>query len=357
MRMSDLIAKFQLLCPDLTEAMEKNTHHYSREKLNPFHIEGNTYCHVAMTCLVAEMLKMNDIVKIAILLHDVGKPMSTKIDHESQKVKMYSHESLSLFLGLRFLNTLPLSLEEKTRVLQLISFHTALYKAMRDEGFEDKIVEKFKGHPELLMDLIDLSSCDGLGRFTEADEKRDFWMKAQDHLGHLVFRCDIPKIERKTIGEAIVLVGPPCSGKSTWIKNNGVGFKVMSRDEVIMDMGKGKSYNDAFRSVDQDKVNAEYDRRRREVIKTEKQIIFDLTHMTEKSRRKSLAGLPKDMKRTAVVFLTPFEVLQERNQKRNKEEGKFIPAHAMENMMGSFAFPLLTEGFDEIKVIITGHND
>lgn len=354
MRMTYLVKQFQLICPEITEAMEKNTHHFDRQNLNPYHIEGNTWAHAQMVCLMTEVLKVNDLVKIACLLHDVGKPMSTKVDAETKKVKMYGHEGLSVFLGLKFLNELNLKDEEKTRVLQLVCLHTFLYKAMRAENtFERDVIEKFKGEPELLMDLIDMTACDALGRFAEREENRDFWMNAQNNLGHLVYKVDAPKITRQTKGEAIVLVGPPCSGKSTWIKQNAKDYKLVCRDNVIMEMGKGKHYNDAFRSVDQDKVNQEYDRMRKQVIKTEQNIVFDLTHMTGKSRRKSLAGLPKDMKRTAVVFLTSFETLNDRNQKRNKDENKFIPAHAMENMMGSFDFPLEAEGFDEIKVVYT----
>ena len=353
--MSDLFAKFQITCPDLVEAMEKNTHAYSREKLNPYHIESNTLVHVGMTCLMTEVLKVNKLVKIAILLHDVGKPMSTRVDHESQKVKMYGHEGLSAFLGLKFLNTLDLTEQEKVRVLQLVSFHTTLYKAMRnEETFESEIVDAFKGNAELLMDLIDMTACDALGRFAEKEENRDFWMSAQNNLGHLVFKCDTPQLPpRKTDGEAIILVGPPNSGKSTWVKQNAKDYKVMSRDNTILRLAKTDNYNEAWRKVDQKDVDSAYDMERKVVAKTEKHIVFDLTHMTAKARTRSINGLPKDMKRTCVVFFTPYEELVARDKKRTKEENKSIPAHALQNMMGSFAFPVLSEGFDEIKYVFS----
>lgn len=353
MRMSDLIAKFQLLCPELTEAMEKNSHHFSREKINPYHICGSVWTHVNMVCLMAETLKVNDLVKVACVLHDVGKPMSTKIDHETERVKMFGHEGHSVYLGMKFLNSLDLTTDQKIRVLQLVALHTVLYKAMRSENFEAEIVAKFKGNAELLMDLIDMSACDALGRFMQGDEKREFWEKAQDNLGHLVFKCDIPQITRSTQGEAIVLVGPPMSGKSTWIKQNGGGYTVLSRDEVILKMAKTNNYSEAWAKVDQDKVTAEYERTKKDVIKNQKHIIFDLTHMTAKARNRSLQGLPKDMKRTCVVFLTSIETLNLRNLKRSKEENKHIPEYVLKNMMGSFDFPLISEGFDEIRYVLT----
>lgn len=355
MRMADLFKQFQLLCPDLTEAMENNTHHFSREKLNPYHIEGTTFTHTGMVCLMAEVLKTNDLVKIACLLHDVGKPISTRIDTEQEKVKMFGHEGLSVFLGLRFLNSLGLTDEQKVRVLQLISFHTFIYKAMRDEKtFESSVVDTFKGNAELLMDLLDMTACDALGRFTDGDEKRDFWMDIHKNLGHLIFKCDPPKLDpRKTQGEAIILVGPPNSGKSTWVKQNASDYRVLSRDAVILRKAKTENYNEAWKSVDANDVDSAYDAERKQVIKSESKIVFDLTHMTPKSRVRSLNGLPKDMKRTCVVFLTPFETLVLRDKKRTKEENKTIPAYALEKMMGSFTFPLITEGFDEIVYVFS----
>jgi putative nucleotidyltransferase with HDIG domain len=353
MRMADLIKQFQILCPELTEAMEKNTHHFSRTNLNPYHLEGGTFTHSAMVCLMAETLKVNDLVKVACVLHDVGKPMSTKVDEESGKVKMFGHESLSAFLGMKFLNSLNLTDEQKVRVLQLVSLHTVLYKAMRNESFEQDIVERFKGNAELLMDLIDMSACDALGRFMDGNENREFWENAHNHLGHLVYKCDIPKVERATKGEALILVGPPMSGKSTWMKNNAKGYKVISRDEVLLKMAKTDNYTDAWAKVDQDKVNAEYERYKKEVVKTEKEIVFDLTHMTAKGRNRSVQGLPREMKRTCVVFLTSLETLAERNLKRTKEENKHIPDYVLKNMMTSFEFPLISEGFDEVRYVLT----
>lgn len=353
MRMSDLVNQFQLVCPELTEAMEKNTHHFSRTNLNPHHREGLTWAHVIQVCLMAEVLKVNDLVKIACILHDVGKPMSTKIDVEQGKVKMFNHESLSVFLGMKFLNSLELTEDQKIRVLQLVSLHTVLYKAMRNESFEKDIVEKFKGNAKLLMDLIDMSAADALGRFQEADEKRDFWEKAQDNLGHLVYKCDAPKIIRATKGEAIILVGPPMSGKSTWMKKNSVGYTVISRDEMLLKVAKTDDYAEAWAKVDQDKVNAAYELHKKAVVKSDEKIIFDLTHMTAKGRNRSLQGLPRDMKRVCVVFLTSIETLQARNIKRTKDENKHIPDYVLKNMMGSFEFPLISEGFDEIRYVLT----
>ena len=353
MRMSELIKQFQLHCPELTEAMEKNTHHFDRTNLNPYHLEGGTFVHSMMVCLMAETLKVNDLVKVACVLHDVGKPMSTKVDAETGKVKMFGHEGLSVFLGMKFLNSLSLTTEQKIRVLQLISLHTVLYKAMRNESFEKDIVNQFKGNAELLMDLIDMSACDALGRFMDGDEKREFWENAQNNLGHLVYKCDAPYIPRATKGEAIILVGPPMSGKSTWMKKNAEGYTVISRDEMVLKLAKTDDYGDAWAKVDQDKVNAAYELHKKEVVKRDEKIIFDLTHMTAKGRNRSLQGLPRDMKRVCVVFITSIETLKERNLKRTKEENKHIPDYVLKNMMGSFEFPLVSEGFDEIRYVLT----
>jgi predicted kinase len=143
------------------------------------------------------------------------------------------------------------------------------------------------------------------------------------------------------------------SGKSTWMKKNAVGYTVISRDEILLKVAKTDNYADAWAKVDQDKVNAAYELHKKAVVKSDEKIIFDLTHMTAKGRNRSLQGLPRDMKRVCVVFLTSIETLNSRNIKRTKEENKHIPEYVLKNMMGSFEFPLVSEGFDEIRYVLT----
>ena len=59
----------------------------------------------------------------------------------------------------------------------------------------------------------------------------------------------------------IILIGPPLSGKSTWIRENFPTTEVISRDETVMEVYGSRNYTEAFKSVDQkevDKVSQRY---------------------------------------------------------------------------------------------------
>lgn len=44
----------------------------------------------------------------------------------------------------------------------------------------------------------------------------------------------------------MLLVGPTLSGKSTWLKTNYPNVKVISRDEIVMEVAGTIDYNKAF---------------------------------------------------------------------------------------------------------------
>ena len=53
----------------------------------------------------------------------------------------------------------------------------------------------------------------------------------------------------------IILIGPPLSGKTTWIRENFPTTEVISRDEIVMEVYGSRNYTEAFKSVDQKEVD------------------------------------------------------------------------------------------------------
>ena len=45
---SDLISWFQLNFPELVQSMKDCSHHYDKDNLNPYHLEGDIFCHTNM---------------------------------------------------------------------------------------------------------------------------------------------------------------------------------------------------------------------------------------------------------------------------------------------------------------------
>ena len=107
------------------------------------------------------------------------------------------------------------------------------------------------------------------------------------------------------------------------------------------------SYKDAWEKVDQKKVDKDLQNKFTRKFPTNTTII-DMTHMSKKSRRKSLSHFGPEYKKKCVVFLTDMQTLCLRNENRY---GKMIDEKVIDKMMRSFYPPTFSE-FDEIEYII-----
>ena len=76
-----------------------------------------------------------------------------------------------------------------------------------------------------------------------------------------------------------------------------------------------------------------------------KDIIWDQTSTTVKSRRNKFRSVP-DYDAIAVVFKTP--PIDELNKRLASRPGKDIPDYVMRSMISGFQYPTLEEGFLEI---------
>ena len=349
--MDKLITLFQQQFPHLVKDMHGSTHHYDSFRLNPYHLEGDIWGHTLMVCLMAKELKVSKVEQLTCLLHDVGKPLAREVVEETRKVRFFGHEGLSVYLALPFLLKQKVNDKDIQVITELISMHTDLYKLIKRPDALDKISKRFVGNKELLKKLIKVSICDAHGRFVDENQANSF-PREDSYWSPFLNKIETHKSPFKP-KTATVLVGPPLSGKSTWIKNNTSDSSVViSRDQVILDLCPGLNYTEAYKKLHDSPsgsydISTELEKRKKEAIKSGKDIIFDLTHMSKKARRRSFSSLPKDFKKKALVFLTPFDVIMNRNQTRNIETGKLIPEDVIIGMMKSYTAPL----YDEVAEI------
>lgn len=361
--MSEMVKWFQEQFPDLAFDMESTTHHYiegdGTVHINPFHMEGGVWAHQMMVMSQARERKVNDRVRLACLGHDLGKPMAAFQNHEKQRVRFSGHEGFSVFLmegvfrelakagsGLPFWGN-------KRHVLELINWHQNLFGEVINADTKPEMSQKALKNFGLQNDgqienLLELMTCDGNGRFGDGHREIDYTGFLENFQG--VYAELTNGNFRHTDREITLLIGPPCSGKSTWIEENKTNEHVISRDATVMDMAtKGIDYDEAWASVDQKEVDRQLQLRFNIAKKVEGlNIIIDMTNMSKKTRRKWL-NVPKHWKRKARVFITSMDELNARNRQR---PGKIIPEQAMHRMIGAFHAPLYSE-FDEIEWVFT----
>jgi len=146
------------------------------------------------------------------------------------------------------------------------------------------------------------------------------------------------------------LIGVPCAGKSTWIKNQiwTLGLTVVSTDAFVEDYAKaqGKTYSEVFtdympRAVELMAEQVVFAREHRH------DIIWDQTSTTVASRAKKFRMLP-DYEHIAVVFPTPEHTELVRRLSNRWESGKIVPEHVVASMIASWEDPTKEEGFKEI---------
>ena len=144
------------------------------------------------------------------------------------------------------------------------------------------------------------------------------------------------------------LIGVPGSGKTTWVQNQAWATTcvIVSTDEFVEEYAKSqaKTYSDVFDSYMPTAVNL-MAKKVVDARKAGKDIIWDQTSTTVKSRARKFNMLPK-YEHIAVVFSTPPRL--ELTRRLENRPGKIIPNAVLEGMLASFEMPTVEEGFVDI---------
>lgn len=151
-----------------------------------------------------------------------------------------------------------------------------------------------------------------------------------------------------------MLCGIPTSGKSTYVEklkklDYWKDAVVLSTDNYIEKCAKrvGQTYNEVFDDVIPD-ATRELELELSMAKDKGKNIIWDQTNLSVKTRKKKLLKIPSFYARGVVYFEISLEDALERNKHR---EGKFIPESILKRMWHQFEIPTRNEDFDYVEKI------
>jgi tRNA nucleotidyltransferase (CCA-adding enzyme) len=145
-----------ITCPELCESVgcEQNKYH-------AFDVWGH-----AMACLDA--CEPEPILRVAALLHDVGKPRSRAFSEKTNDWTFYEHEAIGGRMAEPILQRLKFSNDEKARVSSLVRHHLICYTS----DWSDAAVRRWmrRVSVELAPELYKLGRADALGKGRPAEQ-------------------------------------------------------------------------------------------------------------------------------------------------------------------------------------------
>lgn len=152
---------------------------------------------------------------------------------------------------------------------------------------------------------------------------------------------------------AIILIGLPASGKSTFRDQfEHLDPFIYSTDDVIEQIAKenNSTYAETFSNEVIKAAVERADAGLAEAIEQGRNILWDQTNLGMYKRMKVLDAIPDEYWVTGYVFLPPFidVEMEELKRRLTSREGKGIPEKVMIEMMERYQMPTITEGFDNL---------
>jgi predicted kinase len=158
-----------------------------------------------------------------------------------------------------------------------------------------------------------------------------------------------------------VLVGPPCVGKSTYLKELDYDFVISSDDVVeILTNRAGIDYHEYFKYPANSSIKRKHSKIFEQLVKESKSfehVVWDLTNLTKKARNRIFKHYPKATFKAVVFdFQGSESLILKRNQQRFKQQGKYVNEMVIKDMFLSYEPVDKTEVFSELKVLNINEN-
>lgn len=309
----------------------------STEQNPAFHAEGNVKIHTQM--VLAEIKRILDrelelseeerlVLFHAAVLHDIGKPSTTRI--EDGKIISKGHSQRGAIESRRILwkKTMPFSMREQ--IVGLVANHQRpfyIFDAKKPEYIVHKISmdcntrllgllceADTKGRKcdapdgqmdavNMFRDLCEQELCYGVAKQFPDDTTRFIYFEKEGQISP-----DYPHYQDYSC-RVYLMCGIPASGKST--RANNLGLPIVSFDQTRKELGLKYGKNEGW-------VVQKTKDKMKELLANKADFIVDATHLSADSRGKTIrlvrqyAGCP-----ICIYVEAPYAEIMQRNQERN----------------------------------------
>jgi tRNA nucleotidyltransferase (CCA-adding enzyme) len=149
----------EITAPELLESVD-----CEQNRFHAYDVWGHT-----MACMDA--CPRSGILRMAGLLHDVGKPRSRAFSDKTKDYTFYNHEAIGAKMSGPMLERLKFSNAERERIVGLVRHHLICY----EDSWSDAAVRRWlrRVSPELAEDLYELGRADALGKGRDASADID----------------------------------------------------------------------------------------------------------------------------------------------------------------------------------------
>jgi putative nucleotidyltransferase with HDIG domain len=290
---------------------------------------------------------------LATLLHDVGKPATTR--YENGRWTAPGHARRGAILARRILWEAGLSPFARERICGLVRHHTAPYHLIESEHATRRTIEISLEAGARRQHL--LTRADALGRIApdldDLTTNVDLFAALADELGCLdrayPFASDHARFSYFTHADrdpayaahddtrsrVVVLSGLPGAGKDRWIATHHGGRPTISLDDLRRRRGAKRSDK-----VAQGQIIQEARERARSYLRKGEPFIWNATNLSAQLRGQTLSLLADY---NAHVTIVAVEARADELSARNRDRRHPVPWEAVERMLDRWEAPSITE--------------
>ncbi len=349
--------------PHYYKMMRECSYAYDNTSFNSHHLEGDVWTFTMLSYKQGTLNNVSIYILWALLLQDIGRIITRKENHKGSYVSFGDFEGVSCFLAYEILQKTDLKKNEIIRILKIISYQYSIIDYLHsDKPVISVLLKKFLYEEELLKDLSIYIKCNFEGRIVDEDKINLYDTKKVDSLIarlSTITKSIQPYLKKEYT--ATILVGPPCSQKSTWISANNQNTFIVNRDKFTLEVGKrfGKL---TFDSADKyllanDKYEEEadnlYSKEKKYAISLKtRNITIDNPNMQIGKRVKWIDAYKDTHEINIVVFIRSYESLLDCDKQRSQEIQKTMGKNVIIKKLKEFYMPLRSEGFDSISYLL-----